>query len=86
MQEEGTLSFIKPSIFPTENEGAELEGSMNILEENLLILKVKQSGQAPAGGHGLEKFGGGLVGVDTRRREQADQAVGLEQIHGALHE
>ena len=59
---------------------------MNVLEKNLFILKVKQSGHAPAGGHGLEKFGSGLIGVDTRRREQTHQAVGFEQIHGTLHE
>ena len=48
--------------------------------------KVVQPGDAAAGGNGLEEFCRGLVGVDAGRGEQADQTLGLDQAHGALHE
>ena len=50
------------------------------------ILKVVQPGHAPAGGNGLEEFCRGQIGVDAGRGEQADQTLGLDQAHGALHE
>ena len=50
------------------------------------ILKIVQPGNAPAGGNRLEELGGGQIGVDAGWGEQADQALGLDQAHGALHE
>ena len=59
---------------------------MNVLEEDLLVLKVVEAGDAAGGGDGLEEAGGGLVGVDAGGGEQADEAAWFDEAQGAFDE
>ena len=92
VQEEGAGGLVERALGAAEDERAELEPRVDVGEEGrqvrseAAILEVEQAGDAPAGGDGLEELGGGLVGVDAGRREQAHEAVGLDQAQGALDE
>ena len=92
MQEEGALGIIETALIAAENESAELESGVDIGEERrqirsqAAVLKVKEAANAPAGGYGFEEASGGLIGVDARGCKEADNAVRLNQIHGALDE
>ena len=71
-----------------EHEGAELEPHVHVLEEYLLgaCSRSRTALRTPSGGDFLEEGGSGLVGVDSRGREEANDAVGPEQPCGALDE
>ena len=92
MQEEGAFGSVELPLLSTENERAEFEAGVHVREEGrqggseAAVLEVEQAGQPAFDGDGLEELGRGLVGVDARRREQADKAIGLDQVHGALDE
>ena len=59
---------------------------MNVREEDLAVFEIEEAADAAAGGDGFEEAGGGLVGVDAGGDEEADDAVGFGQAHGALDE
>ena len=85
-QEKSATRLIESSLFATDNQRAKLERSMDVFEEDFLILEIKQAGNAPCSGDRFEESGGGFVGIDTGRSEQTDDAVGLDEVHGTLHE
>ena len=41
VQEEGTFGLVESSLLAAQDEGTELERSVNILEENFLVLKIE---------------------------------------------
>ena len=59
---------------------------MDVRKEDLAVFEIEEATDAAAGGDGFEEAGGGLVGVDAGGSEQADDAVGFGQAHGALDE
>ena len=86
VEEEGAVALGETALLAAEDEGAEFERGVNVWEENLAVLEIEEAADAAAGGYGFEEAGGGLVGVDAGRGEQADDAVRFGQTHGALDE
>ena len=84
-QEESALGLVELPPRTAKDEGAELEPRVHIGEEGrqlcseTAVLEVEQASETSAGGDGLEEDGGGFVGVDARRREQAHEAVRLDR-------
>ena len=56
------------------------------MKKILPVFEVKQPTNTPTRRNRLEETRRGLVGVDAGGREQADDAVGLDQAHRALDE
>ena len=74
-----TLGLVETPVLAAEYQGAELERGVDVLEEDLSVLEVEQSGDASLGRDGLEEGGGGLVGVDAGRREQTDESIRIDE-------
>ena len=85
-QEKSAARLVESSLLATEYQGAKLERSVNVLEENFLILEIKQTGEAPRAGDRFEKLGSSLISIDTGWGKQTDDAVGLDKVHGSLYE
>ena len=68
VQEESAFGLIESSLLAAQDEGAEFERSVNILEENFLVLKIEQAANPSVGRNGLEESSRSLVGVNARRR------------------
>ena len=92
VEEEGAVGLGEEALLAAEDEGAEFEAGVDIREEGrkvcseTTVFEVEEAADAAAGGDGFEEAGGGLVGVDAGGGEQADNAVGFGQAHGALDE
>ena len=86
VEKEGAVRFVECSVLTAEYEGAEFETRMDVLEENFLVLEIEYTSDAPGGGDGFEEGRRGLVCVNARGREQADDAIRLYEAHRPLHE
>ena len=92
VKEEGAFGLVEAALLAAEDEGAEFEAGVDIGEVRLLfvvksaVLEVEEAADAAAGGYGFEEAGGGLIGVDAGRGEQADDAVRFDQTHGTFDE
>ena len=64
----------------------ERQGRRAAVSSQTAVLKIEQAADAPAGRYRFEEAGSGLVGVDAGGRQQTDDAVRLDQVHGALDE
>ena len=56
------------------------------LKKIFLFSKSNKPPTRPLVENGLEEAGGGLIGVDAGRGEQADDAVRFDQTHGTFDE
>ena len=93
VEEEGTVGLVEAALLAAEDKGAEFEAGVDVWEEGrkvrseASVFEVEEAADAGrGGGDGFEEAGGGLVGVDAGGGEQADDAVGFGEAHGAFDE
>ena len=93
VQKERRITLVKPPTLPAEYQGAELE-SRSPRRGRMAAAPFRGDGSqsriCPASRSPVEiwsskKLAAVLVGVDARRREQSDNAVGFHQAHRTFY-